>query len=215
MTHLALVWFRSSLRDPSWIAAYALSLQIFIFGWQGWILRRHAITLEHHQEIAEEQASTADLIGQAMNQQMTLMSDLLKFQKLLETQSERKIVFDLFTQLLTSVYSLTAKLTVVQYTSHQEVEQITDCWTRMDNNATVCRMALKSCEYLSDDEVRHISAYLDDVGQLKQTNAGNRADYHQLMSFNARHDDILTIVAKDRKEAIATITSVAEETFES
>jgi hypothetical protein len=85
----------------------------------------------------------------------------------------------------------------------------------MDNNATVCRMALKSCEYLSDDEVRHISAYLDDVGQLKQTNAGNRADYHQLMSFNARHDDILTIVAKDRKEAISAIASVDEEIFES
>ena len=55
-------------------------------------------------------------------------------------------MFDLITRLLTSVYSLTAKLNVVQYTSPREVEEIREAWTRMDNDATVCRMALIGSE---------------------------------------------------------------------
>jgi hypothetical protein len=209
MIHWALAWFRGSLRDPSWIAAYALLIQVFIFWWQARILRRHATTLEQHTRIAATQATTADLIRQALQQQEAILKAQFKFQKQLEAQSERKIMFDLIIQLLTSVYSLTAKLTVAQYTTPQEVDKITEAWTRMENDATVCRMALLGCEHLSKDELNHFSGYLEDVSQLKQTNAGNRADYHQLKTLNDKHKDFLAIVAKDRKAAIAAITSAA------
>ncbi|MGC2057906.1 MAG: hypothetical protein WA653_06570 [Candidatus Sulfotelmatobacter sp.] len=118
-------------------------------------------------------------------------------------------MFDLITRLLTSVYSLTAKLNVVQYTSPREVEEIREAWTRMDNDATVCRMALIGSEYLSEAESKHFAAYLDDISQLKQTNAGNNADYHQLRTLNEKHRDFLQVVAENRRAAIATITAAA------
>jgi hypothetical protein len=149
------------------------------------------------------------LIRQALQQQKVILKDQFTFQKQMEAQSERKVMLDLITQLLTSVYSLTAKLVVVQYTSPHEVEEIREAWTRMDNNATVCRMALSGSEHLSEDESRHFTAYLDDVKQLKQTNAGNHADYHQLEALNEKHKDFLTIVAQNRKAALARITSAA------
>lgn len=209
MVHSALVWFRGSIRDPSWIAAYALLIQVFIFWWQARILRRHATTLEEHTRIAGTQSTTADLIRQALQRQEVILKDQFKFQKQLEAQSERRIMFDLITRLLTSVYSLTAKLTVVQYTSPREVEEIREAWTRMDNDATVCRMALLGSEHLSDDESKHFTAYLDDISQLRQTNAGNNADYHQLKAFNDRHKDFLRVVAENRRAAIAAIAAAA------
>jgi hypothetical protein len=205
MIHTALVWFRGSLRDPSWIAAYALLTQVFIFWWQARILRRHAATLEEHTRIAGTQATTADLVRQALQRQEAILKDQFKLQRQLEAQSERRIMFDLITRLLTSVYSLTAKLTVVQYTSPREIEEIRDAWTRMDNDATVCRMALIGSEYMSEAESRHFTDYLDDIRQLKQTNAGNNADYHQLRAFNERHKDFLTVVAENRKAAVRAI----------
>jgi hypothetical protein len=209
MIYRALMWFRGSLRDPSWIAAYALLIQVFIFWWQARILRRHAATLEEHTRIAGTQSTTADLIRQALQRQETILKEQFKFQKQLEAQSERRIMFDLITRLLTSVYSLTAKLNVVQYTSPREVEEIREAWTRMDNDATVCRMALIGSEYLSEDESKHFAAYLDDISQLKQTNAGNNADFHQLRTLNDKHRDFLQVVAENRRAAIATITAAA------
>jgi hypothetical protein len=85
-----------------------------------------------HTGIAGTQATTADLIRQALQQQEVILKDQFKFQKQLEAQAERKVIFDLITQLLTSVYSLTAKLVVVQYTSPHEVEEIREhglVWT--------------------------------------------------------------------------------------
>jgi hypothetical protein len=75
----------------------------------------------------------------------------------------------------------------------------------MDNDATVCRMALIGSEYMSEAESRHFTDYLDDIRQLKQTNAGNNADYHQLRAFNERHKDFLTVVAENRKAAVRAI----------
>jgi hypothetical protein len=149
------------------------------------------------------------LIRQALQRQEVILKDQFKFQKQLEAQSERKIMLDLITQLLTSVHSLTAKLVVAQYTAPQEVEQIREAWTRMDNQATVCRMALLGCEHLSREELDHFHCYLEDVGQLKQTNAGNHADYHQLKTLNDKHKDFLTIVATNSRGAIAGISSAA------
>jgi hypothetical protein len=201
------MWFRESLKSPEWIAAYALTIQIGIFAWQARILRRHAGTLEKHTDIAGKQEETAKLIGAALAQQQQIMTAQFKFQKQLEAQSERKIVFDLIMNLLTSVYSLTAKLSVVQYSSGSEVEEIREAWTRMDNCATTCQMALLGCEHMSREELKHFSGYLDDVSQLKQTNAANRADYYLLVTLNEKHKDFLNTVAKNRKAAIAAITS--------
>jgi hypothetical protein len=117
-------------------------------------------------------------------------------------------MFDLIINLLTSVHSLTAKLVIAQYTTPQEVERITEAWTQMDNNATICRMELLGCEHLSKEELDHFSGYLEDIGQLKQTNAGNHADYTQLKNLNDKHKDFLTILSKNRKAAIAALTSV-------
>ncbi len=116
-------------------------------------------------------------------------------------------MFDLIIKLLTSVYSLTAKLNVVQYAHPREVEEIREAWTSMDNDATACRMALLGCEHLSGEEQKHFSGYLEDISQLKQTNAGNNADYHQLKTLNDKHKDFLKTVSQNRKAAIAAITS--------
>jgi len=204
----AFLWFVHSFRDPAWIAAYALSIQVVIFWWQSRILGRHAATMEKQTEISRTQADTADLIGKALTQQGKIMTAQFNFQRQLEAQSERKIMFDLIIKLLTSVHSLTAKLVVAQYTGPQEVEQIREAWTQMDNDATACRSALIGCEHLSKEERDHFNGYLEDIAQLKQTNAANHADYTQLQNLNDKHKDFLTLMAQNRKAAIAAITSV-------
>jgi len=200
------LWFRNSLRSPEWIAAYALSIQIGIFAWQAWILRRHAGTLEKHTEIAKKQSDTAELIGKALSQQGKIMTDQFKFQKQLEAQSERKIMFDLIIELLASVHSLTSKLNASTIVSPEEIEEIRKAWSRMDNVAAACKMAMIGYEHLSEDELNHFAAYLHDIEDLKQTNVG-RNDYQQLKAFSDKHKDFLVILADNRKAAIAAITS--------
>ena len=206
VVHSALMWFRESLRHPDWVAAFALSIQILIFAWQAWILRRHAGTLEKHTDIADKQQQTAKLIGEALIQQGKIMAAQFSFQRQLEAQSERKIMFDLIVKLLTSVNSLTANLGVAQYTNPREIEQIQEAWIRMDNNATACRMALIVSEHLSRDEEKHFACYLADIAQLNQTNASNHADYIQLKNLNEKHKDFLALMTKNKNAAIAAIT---------
>lgn len=206
MIHSAFLWFRESLRHPEWIAAYALSVQIFIFAWQARILRRHAGTLEEHTAIAARQEQTAKLIGEALTQQGKIMASQFNFQKQLEAQAERKTMFDLIIRLLASVSSLTSKLNASTLGTAQEVEEIRRVWSDMENNATACRMALIVSEHLSEDETNHFVDYLHDLHGLKQTNM-SRNDYQQLERFNDRHKDFLTILGKNRDAAVKAITS--------
>lgn len=163
--------------------------------------------MERQTEISQKQADTAELIGKALSQQGTIMTAQFNFQRQLEAQSERKIMFDLIIKLLTSVHSLTAKLVVAQYTTPQEIERIREAYTRMDNDATACRSALIVCEHLSKNERDHFYGYLEDVAQLNQTNAGNHADYIQIKNLNDKHEDFMTLMAENRHAAIAAITS--------
>ena len=201
------MWFRNSLRDPSWVVAYALSLQLLIFGLQAWIFGKHAKTFEAHKDIADRQATTADLIRTALQNQETISKSQLNLQRQLESQSERRIVFDLMTTLLTSVDRLTEKLSRVTTITKEVNDELNETFIKVRNDATVSRMAILSTQHLSQDELNHFSAYLDDVNQLKQTNAPNHADYFQLKAFQDRHKDFLKIVAENRKTAIAAITS--------
>ena len=198
----ALGWFAHSFRDPAWVAAYALTVQIGIFAWQGWILRRHAKTLETHVGIADKQEKTATLINAALDQQKLILINQFNFQKQLQAESERRIVFDLIVKLLASVHNLTARLAITTYSRAGEVEAITEAWVGMDNDVTSSRMALLDCEHLGLDEKAYLIDYVMDVSQLKQTNAANQADYIQLKNLNEKYKDFWATLIKNRKTAI-------------
>src|SRR5438045_6930967 len=64
------------------------------------ILRRHATTMEEHTAIAGTQAKTAELIGQALqqqgkilNEQTAIMGEQFKFCRKIEAKAERARVF--------------------------------------------------------------------------------------------------------------------------
>jgi len=187
MIHSAFLWFRESLRHPEWIAAYALSIQILIFAWQAWILRRHAETLEKHTDIADKQEQTAKLIGQALAQQGTIMSNQLEFQKLLAVQRERKDILDQMVRLHTSIQALAVQIETMPF-SPEEVAKISQAWVVMKAEEANCRKVLVSCALLSKGEWEHFSTYLKDVGALQNTGDLTR-DLNQLRTLNNKHKD--------------------------
>jgi hypothetical protein len=191
MIHSALVWFRASLRDPSWIAAYALLIQVFIFGWQARILRRHATTLEEHTEIARAQATTADLIRQAVQQQEVILNAQFNFQQRLQTQAEKKAIFDLMVQLYGSVQTLTTKVNAAPSTQ-KGLDEITQCWIDMKKYATACTQALVTSAHLSKDGWECFLTYISDVGKLHPS-SNQTAEYNQLRDFNDKHKDFLAL----------------------
>ncbi len=188
----ALMWFRESLRHPDWVAAYALLVQIFIFSWQARILRRHATTLEEHTEIARTQATTADLIRRALQQQETILKDQFKFQQLLQTQAEKKALFDLMVQLYGSVQTLTTKVSAAPSTQ-KGLDEITQCWIDMKKYATACTQALITSAHLDKDGRALLFSYIADVGKL-QPSTNQTAEYNQLRDFNAKYKDFLASV---------------------
>lgn len=191
MIWYALMWFRESLHHADWIAAYALLIQVFIFFWQARILRRHATTLEEHTAIAGTQATTADLIRQAVQQQEAILKDQFKFQQLLQTQAEKRAIFDLMVQLYGSVQTLTAKVNAAP-SSQKGLDEITQCWIDMRKYATACTQALVTSAHLSQDGWKCFLAYVSDVGQL-QSSTNQTAEYNQLYEFNKKHQDFLVL----------------------
>jgi len=192
MIYAALMWFRNSLRDPSWVAAYALLIQVFIFFWQARILRRHAATLEEHTAIAGTQATTADLIRQAVQQQEAILKDQFKFQQLLQTQSEKKAIFDLMVQLYGSVQTLTSKVNAAPSTQ-KGLTEIMECWIDVKKYATACTQALVTSAHLDTDGRELFFSYIDDVGKL-QPSTNQTAEYNQLRDFNTKYKDFLALV---------------------
>jgi len=191
MIQSALVWFRGSLRDPSWIAAYALLVQVLIFWCQARILRRHATTLEEHTGIARTQATTADLIRQAVQQQEAILKDQFTFQQLLQMQAEKKRIFDLIVQLYGSVQSLTAKVNAAPSTP-KELGEIAQAWIDMNQFATACSQALITSGHLGKDEWSCFLTYVSDVAKLQRSN-NQTAEFNQLRDFNDKHKDFLAL----------------------
>jgi hypothetical protein len=58
--------FLDFMRKPEWVAAIALLIQAIILWLEARILHRHGETMKEHAGIAQSQATTAELIGQAL-----------------------------------------------------------------------------------------------------------------------------------------------------
>lgn len=191
MIHSVLVWFRGSLRDASWVAAYALLVQVLIFWWQARILRRHAATLEQHTEIADREATTADLIRQVLQQQESILKDQFRFQQLLQTQAEKKMIFDLMIQLYGSVQTLTTKVNAAPSTQ-KGLDEISQCWIDVKKCASACTQSLVTSTHLNSDGWKCFLTYVSDVGKL-QPSSNQTAEYNQLRDLNNKHKDFLAL----------------------
>ena len=200
-------WFRHSFRDPAWVAGYALTFQVVIFGVQARIFSKHAKTFEAQKEIAKEQAETAKAIKERLQQQEGVLKSQFSFQKQIVAQSERRLVFDLMTKLLTSVYGLEKKLAKVTQITNDVDKELHEAFIRVGSDATICRMALLGTELLSQQELGYFTRYVEEVSALKQSNAPNHADYTAVKNLQQRYENFWQIVAVNRREAIAAITS--------
>jgi len=200
-------WFRHSFTDPAWVAAWALSLQVLIFGVQAWIFSRHAATFEAQKEVAKQQAATAKAIQERLQQQEEVLKSQFSIQKQLVAQSERRLVFDLMTKLLVAVYGLEKKLAKVSQITDEVDKALREAYIRVGSDATICRMALLSTEFLSQQELDYFTRYLGEASDLKQSNAPNHADYIQVKDFQKRYENFWQVVADNRKAAIAETAS--------
>jgi len=205
----AFAWFRHSFTDPAWVAAWVLSLQVLIFGVQAWIFSKHAATFEAQKEIARQQAATAKAIQERLQQQEDVLKSQFSLQKQLVAQSERRLVFDLMTKLLVSVYGLEKKLAKISQITVEVNKELQEAYVRVGSDAAICRMALLSTEFLSQQETDYFTRYLEEASDLKQSNAPNHADYTQVRDFQKRYENFWKIVGDNRKAAIAEIASGA------
>lgn len=207
MIYPAFVWFRNSLRDPSWIAAYALLIQVFLFWWQARILRRHAATMEKQTEISQKQADTAELIGQALKQQGTIladqtkiMEDQLKFQREIAAHTERKLLWDLVLDLQSVARFLVSTMQHAPHTN-EALDSIAKAWIDLGLKVAACWQALVPCAHLELNERTLVIEYLEDVQKVEKTK-----QLAQLTAMNEKYKGLLGEILKNVRP-ISTVTS--------
>jgi hypothetical protein len=186
------------LRKPEWVAAIALLIQAVILFLQAKILSRHADTMEEHKQIAGAQAKTAELIGQALRQQSSILDDQSKFQKRLAAQAERDKVFGLVRELRSSVVVLTRLCSVTpihQSNDPENREKQESAWNRLEDAILPCQKALITSIHLSSEEKNYFLGYAQAVRTLKHTNS-MADDYPGLRDLENSYQDFARMMIK-------------------
>lgn len=192
-----LLEFLQAHSTPEWWAAFALAVQAVILFLHWIILRRHAGAVEEHVGIAATQARTAEAMGQALQQQgkimekqTKIMDEQFKFQRRLETKSEREKLFDLLMQVVVSIRVLAETLLQAQLpTSTQEViTRLNRDWATLYEVLVPCTQALYTSIYLSDSDRKYFLAYVADAAKLETTGDIHK-DIQNLQTFQDNYED--------------------------
>lgn len=196
---------------PEWSAAAALLIQAFILILQWRILKRHAVTMEEHTEIAGTQAKALELIGQALQQQgkilddqVKIMAEQFKFSKQLEAADERTRVFDLVLTLRSRIWLLTSTLSKIQ-PSNYNADASRAVKQGFDDLALAilpCQKALLTSVHLSKTEKEYFMRYSQDVDNLKMANDPNK-DFAALNQLNAKYKDFDQMMLKMAQSELA------------
>jgi hypothetical protein len=206
-------WFRSA--GPEWTAALALSIQALIFalqaaflGWQAWILRHHAKTLEkntniigrqaetlqQYADVAGKQAETLKLIGHALDQQGKIMADQLKFLETVDAQAERAKVFGVVTSTQEALIALHSRLANVSSATREDHDDIARLFGCVAQAVLKCRTEVLLAKHLSDNEKKHFFLYCEELANLKKS--GNMVeDFAHVHALRVKHDWTLFILA--------------------
>jgi hypothetical protein len=194
MTHL-MQSFHHFLGNPEWVAALALLIQAIILVIQAKILGRHAETMEEHTGIAGSQAKTAELIGQALDQQgkilaeqTTIMDEQVKFQRSADARVEKGNLLNLVVEVQSSLERLTSALSGLQQSaiSQEDQHNMADRFDRLAVAVTECQKAVLMAIHLSDEQRKYFSDYCHDLATLDST--GNMVeDFKHVDALKAKH----------------------------
>ena len=211
-----MAWLLDSLHKSEWLTVYILSLQALlflvqalIFVWQSRILRHHGDLMKRQTEIsekqaatAEKQATTAELIGKALDQQGKVLADQakisadqLEFQKNLQANEERKVLWELMTQ-LTSKARYLQKIIEVARSNPLEVSKAR---LEMRSARSTAQKAIVNCVHLNREEWLYMSGYLKQVSALKET-GDLTEELNQLSELNEKYKDFGSRIITHRGE---------------
>jgi hypothetical protein len=195
MTHL-MRSFHDFLGNPEWVAAFALLIQAIILIIQAKILGRHAETMEEHTGIAGSQAKTAELIGQALDQQgkilaeqTTIMDEQAKFQRSVDARVEKGNLINLVIEVQSSLQQLALKLSRLQPSAVSQEDQadLAGCFNTLAGAVTECQKAVLMAIHLSDSQRKFFVGYCHDLATLDST--GNVIeDLKQAGALRAKHE---------------------------
>jgi len=149
-----------SFLEKPWIAAVALLVQavvllvqavILLLQWR--ILRHHGEVMEQHTDIGRIQVKTAQLIGDAIQQQGQILEAQFTFQKRIDAKAEREQVFEKIFAVARNVRALSNVLANIPPGTSRDFakERIDRSWNELGNSATECQKGLTTSIHIPED----------------------------------------------------------------
>jgi hypothetical protein len=187
--------FHDFLGNPEWVAALALLIQAIILIIQAKILGRHAETMEEHTGIAGSQAETAELIGQALDQQgkilaeqTTIMEEQAKFQRSVDARVEKGNLLNLAVEVQSSLERLASTLSSLQQSaiSQEDQHNVADRFDRLAGAVNECQKAVLMAIHLSDSQRKFFTGYCHDLATLDSTR-NVIEDFKRVDAIRAKH----------------------------
>jgi hypothetical protein len=185
------------IRKPEWVAAIALLIQAAILWLQARILRKHGETMEEHAGIAKAQATTAELIGKALNQHEKILADQTKimdeqftFQRRVEAQAARLKVYEA----LLDVNSNIELLIQVGSQNPANVDSEKRVFSSLVLSVAPCQKAVVTTIHLTPTERTYFLRFLTDVSALALKQSP-RPEVTKFWELKNKYTDFLTMLS--------------------
>lgn len=192
---VALKLFLDFVHSPEWVAAAALLIQAVILWLQARILRKHGRTMEAHAGIAKNQATTADLIGKALERHATILDEQKKltdaqfeFQRRVEAHVSWAKVYDQVLDLNRAVTMMIAKLESPGDRFPQRVAEEHMLQAELVAAILPAQKATMTSYHLTAEEKTYFRQYTRELQEILSSNLQGNAQ--TLKEFRNKHNDI-------------------------
>lgn len=193
--------FLDFIHKPEWVAAVALLIQAVVLWLQARILRKHGKTMKEHAGIAKDQATTAELIGKALEQHAKILGDQtalterqFKFQRRVEGHAAREKAYDDLLELRARVMMLISKIESPGERYEPRVAEEELAQGELAAAILPVQKAAFTSLYLTKEEKDYFSRYTSDL--LNITTTKLQGNVRPLKEFTEKYKDILEMILK-------------------